>query len=217
LPVIFIVRDSRREILIAPPSLEDGRPAQTLSRSLGKEDELKKEEKSEVVAGLREKFQRARGVVLTEYKGLTVAEVSALRDALRAASVEYKVVKNTLARIASEGTPAAAGRDFFKGPLGVAIDYADPARVAKEVLAFAGKNEKLKVVGGVLEGEFCDPLRLKAVSELPPREVLLGMVAGTMQAPASKFARLLTASVSRFAYALSALKEKKAEAGQAAA
>lgn len=155
--------------------------------------------------------------MLTEYKGMTVAEVTEMRDALRAASIEFKVVKNTLARIASEGTPAASAKGSFKGPLAVAIDYGDPARVAKEVLAFSRKNEKLKVMGGVLEGEFCDPARLKAFSELPPRDVLLGMMAGTMQAPAGKFAQLLVASVSRFAYAVNALKEKRAGAEQAAA
>jgi large subunit ribosomal protein L10 len=141
---------------------------------------------------------------------MTVSEISDLRDALRVSSIEYRVVKNTLARIATKDTPFAVAKESFTGPVALAMDYEDSARVAKEILGFTKKNEKLKVTCGVIDGEFCDPARLKAISELPSKDVLLGMMAGTMQAPLSKLAQLLTASVSNFAYALNALKEKKA-------
>jgi large subunit ribosomal protein L10 len=83
--------------------------------------------------------------------------------------------------------------------------------VAKAVLDYAKKNDKLKVTSGIFEGEFCDAAKLKSRSLLPPREALLGTLAGCMQAPASKFARLLSATVTRMGYAMNALREKRAQ------
>jgi large subunit ribosomal protein L10 len=187
-----------------------GRPTETPSPSLGKEVKLNREDKHNAVAGLKEKFQKARGLILTDYKGMTVAEISELRDTLRDSSIEYRVVKNTLARIATEDTPVEAAKESFTGPVAVAMDYEDPARVAKVVLDFTKKNEKFKVTCGVIDGELCDPLKLKTISELPPRDVLLGMMAGTIQSPISTLAQLLSATLSGMAYALNALKDKKA-------
>lgn len=148
--------------------------------------------------------------MLTEYKGLTAGEVADLRNSLRKSGIEYRVVKNTLAAIASADTPANAARERFAGPVAVALGYDDAASVAKGVLDFAAKNDKLKVTCGVVDGVFCDEGRLKRIATLPPREVLLGMLAGTLQAPTAKLARVLSATVARFGYALHALKEKKA-------
>lgn len=171
---------------------------------------LSRKQKEEAVEALKDKFSRAKGLVMTEYKGMTVEEITDLRVDLRKSDVEYKVVKNTLARIASEGTPAEAARDHFKGPIGLALSYTDAAQVAKSTLEFSKKNEKLKIMGGIIEGAFCEAAALKRIADLPSREVLLSMMAGTFQAPATKVARLLNATVARFAYALGALKEKKA-------
>ncbi len=176
---------------------------------------LTKEQKQQQVADLKDRFSRAKGLVLTDYKGLTVTEITELRDILRDAGIEYKVVKNTLARIAAEGTSVEVARDQFKGPVVVAIGYDDPAAVAKNILEYAKKNkEKFQVTCAVVDGTFCEPDKLKAIADLPPRDVLLGMLAGTMQAPASKFARLLTATVVKLGYAFNALKEKKTAEGQ---
>jgi large subunit ribosomal protein L10 len=171
---------------------------------------LSRKQKAEAVETLKDKFSRAKGLVMTDYKGMTVEEITDLRVEFRKADVEYKVVKNTLARIAAEGTPAEAARDHFKGPIGLALSYTDAAQVAKSALEFSKKNDKLKVMGGIIEGTFCEAPALKRIADLPSREVLLSMMAGTFQAPATKMARLLNATVVRFAYALGALKEKKA-------
>lgn len=173
-------------------------------------DKLNKEQKQQAVQTLKEKFLRAKGMVITEYKGMTVAEISELRDSLRGGAVEYRVIKNTLARIAAEDTPVAPARDSFRGPVGIALSYDDAVQAAKGVLEFTKKNQKLKVTAGVIEGSFFSSGDLKAVAELPPREVLLSMTAGVLQAPLSKMARLLQATVCGFAYGLSALKEKRA-------
>lgn len=174
-------------------------------------DNLNREEKQQAISGLKEKFEAAKGLVITDYKGLTVAEMNELRDTLRSASIEYRVVKNTLARIASADTPVAAARDSFTGPVGVAIGYDDAVAVAKAVLEFAKKNDKLKVTSGVIEGELCAADKLQSIAKLPSREVLLSMIAGSLQAPASKMARLLSATVTQMGYAMNALREKRAE------
>jgi large subunit ribosomal protein L10 len=171
--------------------------------------ELRKEEKSKVVSELQGKFQKAKGVVLTDYRGLNVEEITGLRNSLRSAALEYKVVKNTLAKIAAEGTPVSIARDNFTGPVGIAIGYDDPVLLVKKILEYNKANEKLQIKSGVIEGGVYSIDALKKISELPPREVQLSMLAGAMQAPASKFARLLNATLARFAYAMEALKQKK--------
>lgn len=148
-------------------------------------------------------------MVFTDYKGLTVAELFDLRKSLRGASIEYKVVKNTLARAASEKTTVSVASDLFKGPIGIAIGYLDAALVAKKILEYSKKNNKLKVSGGVIEGKLYNAQDIKAIAELPPREVLLGILAGVLQAPLSKMAGALSATVSSFAYAVKALENKK--------
>ncbi len=167
-------------------------------------------EKKADLDSLKEKFSRAKGIVLAEYKGMTVAEVSELRDKYRALGIEYKVVKNTIARIASEGTSVESAKASFKGPLGVAIGYDDAVTVVREALEYAKKNEKYVVKCGVVDGMFCDTGNIKKIASLPTRPVLLSILAGTMQAPATKMAQLLSATVTRFAYAMTALKDKRA-------
>lgn len=177
--------------------------------SLGKEDSLKKEEKGQVIEELKERFSEAKAVILTDYKGMTVAELSELRRLLRGGGVDYRVVKNTLARIASQDTPIAVAKGAFKGPVAVAIGYKDPVMTAKKVIEFSKKNEKLKLSGGVIEGKLYTAHEVKAIAALPPREVLLSTIAGAFQAPTSKLAAALSATVSGFVYALSALKTKR--------
>jgi large subunit ribosomal protein L10 len=173
--------------------------------------QLNKEEKGVVISELKEKFSRARAVVLTDYKGMSVAELTELRRLLNGLSLDYSVVKNTLAKIASDGTDVAVAKDSFKGPVGIAIGYDDPTLVVKKVLEFTKTNEKLQVKGAVVEGRFCEQNEIKEIAELPSREVLLSMLAGALQAPMSKLAGALSATVSTFGYALQALNAKKTD------
>ena len=180
-----------------------------IERSLRKEDNLNKEEKGQAIADLKKRFSEAKAAIFTDYKGMTVAELSELRRLLRASDVEYRVVKNTLARVASQDTPLSAASAVFKGPVAVAIGYSDPVMTAKKVIEFSKKNEKLKLSGGVIEGKLYSVNDIKAIAALPPREILLSMLAGAFQAPLSKTASALSATVSSFAYAMGALKTKK--------
>ncbi len=118
-------------------------------------------------------------------------------------------MKNTLAKRASEGTPVEAAKDTFRGPVGVAISYKDPALLAKKVLEFVKANEKLKIKGGIIEGKACETKDIKAISELPSRETLLAMFIGAMQSPLSKLVAVLNVTLVQFVYAMESLKNKK--------
>jgi large subunit ribosomal protein L10 len=162
-----------------------------------------------LITDLRDKFSRAKVVVFTDYKGMTVSELTELRRLFRKSSLEYRVVKNTLAKIASRDTGISVAGEVFKGPVGIAIGYDDPVLAAKKVLEYTKTNEKLQITGAVVEGKFCEKAEVKAIAELPSREILLSMTAGVMQAPLSKMASGLAATVTRFAYAMEALNRTK--------
>jgi large subunit ribosomal protein L10 len=140
---------------------------------------------------------------------MTVAETTDLRRMLSSSSIDYSVVKNTLAKIASRETSFSAAADAFKGPVGIAIGYDDPVLAVKKVLDFVKTNEKLQVKGAVVDGQLYAAADLKAIAALPSREVLLSMLAGALQAPMSKLAGALSATVTGFAYAVESLKSKK--------
>ena len=150
--------------------------------------------------------------MFTDYRGLTVAELSELRGLLREGSFEYRVVKNTLARIASEGTSVSSAKDSFKGPVGITLSYDDPVTPVKKILEYSKKNAKLKVGVGVIEGSLCTADDLKSVAETPPRDVLLSMLASGMQSPLNKLGSALHATLTKFAYVVEALKQQKTKA-----
>ncbi len=124
--------------------------------------------------------------------------------------LQYKVVKNTLARKAAEGTPvASAGEEYFKGPLGLAIGFDEPTQTVKLLVEFTGKNEKLKIQAGVVEGRLYGLGDLKSIAHLPSRQILMGMLAGAFSAPLGHMAGGLSATIGRFTNALNALRAKK--------
>lgn len=170
---------------------------------------LNKQDKARVIDDLKDRFSRAKAVVFADYKGMTVAEMSELRKQLKDSSVEFRVVKNTLARIASRDTDIAVADDIFRDPVGVAIGYDDPVTAVKKVLEFTKTNEKLAVKGAVVEGKLCEENEIKEIATLPAKEILLARLAGTLQAPAGNMARALAATVSSLGYAMSALRSKK--------
>ncbi len=119
------------------------------------------------------------------------------------------MVKNTLIRIASKGTPVEVAEEVFVGPTGIAFGFDDPIATAKKVIEYAEKNDKFKLKSGVIEGKLCSISDLKAIAKLPPRGVLLSVLAGTLQAPLAKLAGVLNATVARFGHALEALKQNR--------
>jgi len=170
---------------------------------------LNKQEKKQVVSELQEKFEKAKGVVFTDYRGLNVEEISDLRNSLRSEAIEYRVVKNTLAKIATDGTPIEAAKDIISGPVGIAVGYDDPVLLVKKVLEYNKTNKKLDITGGVIEGTFCSVEQIKTIAKLPSREVQLSMLVGAMQSPTSTLASLLNSTLTQFIYAFEALKNNK--------
>jgi large subunit ribosomal protein L10 len=150
-------------------------------------------ENTESVAELKERFAGVQTAVLTEYRGLTVRQLSDLRKQLKGASAEYKVVKNRLARIAIKDSALDGLGKHLTGPTGVAYTRHDPVSVAKALQAFVRSNPALTIKVGVVEGKVLEPSALKSLAELPSKEALRAQLVGALQGPMSKLVTLLTA------------------------
>lgn len=168
--------------------------------------------KREVIDKITEKFSNCKGIVVTDYRGLTVEQIAGLRAKLREQGVEYKIFKNTFCGFAADNVKWDASiKDYFKGPSAIAFGYDDPVTPVKIITEYIKENKKtvLKIKGGCIEGKVVDATELKEVAKLPSREQLLGQVAGTLQAPISGFARVLAANISGLMNTLNAIREQK--------
>lgn len=173
---------------------------------------MRREEKKTIVEELHEKFDKSKVVIVTDYKGLNVAEINDLRGKLDEADVEYKVVKNTLLIRASEGTAVAQIAESFKGPSAIALSYDDPVAPAKVLSNFADDNDKLEIRIGVLDGNILDSAAIQALSALPSREVLLSQLLSTIMGVPTALVRALNDVPRRLLNVLEAVKEQGAEA-----
>ena len=147
--------------------------------------------------------------VVTEYRGLTVAQISTLRRQLRTLGADYKVFKNTLVRRAIAGSDVESLAEFLVGPTAIAFVDGDVSAVAKALRDFARETPKLIVKGGVVDGKLLSMKDLNALADLPSRDVLLAQIAGLLASPLRTMAGLLKAVPQNFAYGLSALIEAK--------
>ena len=154
--------------------------------------------------------------VVTEYRGLTVAQISTLRRQLRTLGADYKVFKNTLVRRAIAGTEVESLAEFLDGPTAIAFVDGDVSAVAKALRDFARETPKLIVKGGVVDGKPLSIKDLTALADLPSRDVLLAQIAGLLASPLRTMAGLLKAVPQNFAYGLSALIEAKGGVATAA-
>ncbi len=169
---------------------------------------LNLEQKKAIVAEVAEVASAAEAAILAEYRGLTVAQMSDLRRNARNAGVSVRVVKNTLARLAFEGTDFECLNEQLSGPLALAMSE-DPAAAAKALHDFAKDNEALKIKAGAMGGKVLTDAEIVALAKLPTREQLLGMLAGTMQAPIQKFVQTLNEVPGSFVRALAAVRDQK--------
>jgi large subunit ribosomal protein L7/L12 len=173
---------------------------------------MKKEGKSTAVAELTEKFGRARLAILTECAGLPVNQITELRKQLRGAKAEYKVVKNTLAARAAEGTTLKGVKEYLKGPTGLVIGYDDPVlptKLLRDFIQAEKREEKIKITIGVLEGKVLQAAELAAVARLPKKEVLIAMLLSAMQGPARGLVYTLSAVLSKFVRVIAAIQDKR--------
>jgi large subunit ribosomal protein L10 len=168
-----------------------------------------REEKVESLAELRESLGRARAAVLTDFRGLSVADMTDLRRHLRKSSVRYHVVKNTLAKRAVEDTPLAGLARYFVGPTGVAVSHGDPLAAAKAIMTWAKGRPTFSVKAGVVEGAVLETAELQAVAALPGREQLLSQLLSVLQAPIRNLASVLQGQIRAAAAVLDQVRQQK--------
>jgi large subunit ribosomal protein L10 len=166
-------------------------------------------EKVAVVSEVRAKLEASDAVVVTEYRGMSVAQIANLRRSLRPAGGEYKVYKNTLVRRAADEAGMPEINSQLVGPSGVVFVSGDVAAAAKVLRDFAKANPLLIIKGGSLGGKTLSAGDVQALADLPSREVLLAQIAGAFQAPMVKMAGLLQALPRNFAYGLKALIDQR--------
>jgi large subunit ribosomal protein L10 len=171
-------------------------------------------EKVAVVNEVRERMEAADGALLTEYRGLTVAELAELRRQLAAAGGDYKVYKNTLVRLAVADTPREGMSEMLTGPTAIAFVQGDVSAVAKALRDFARANPNLVVKGGLVGTVIMSAGDIDVLAGLPSRETLLAQFAGALSAPLQQLAGLVQALPRNLAYGISALlDQRRAESG----
>ncbi|NLV51575.1 MAG: 50S ribosomal protein L10 [Clostridiales bacterium] len=169
-------------------------------------------EKQAIVDALAEKLKNSSGGVFVDYTGTKVSADTQMRQSMSKAGVEYAVIKNTLARFAANRVGYEALDSFLNGPTALAVSETDPVAAAKIVCEYADKKDStLKIKVGFVDGKIISAAEVKALAELPSREVLIAQVLGTMIAPITGLATVLNANIRGLAVALSAIAEKKSE------
>ena len=169
---------------------------------------LSLEDKKAVVAEVSEQLKGAQAAMLAEYRGLTVEQMTKLRRKAHEGKIYLRVVKNTLARRAAQGTSYECLLEQMVGPLAYAISN-DPVAVAKLLADFAKDNDQLKIKAAAMAGKLMTLAQVQALAKLPSREVLLATLLGTMQAPIANFVRTLNEVPSKFVRTLAAVRDAK--------
>lgn len=149
--------------------------------------------KEQLVNEIAEKLRESNSAILTDYRGLTVAEMTALRKELREAGVEFKVLKNTLTRRATAQTNLTVLDPFLVGPTAIAFSKDDAVAPAKVLHKFAKDHQALEIKAGIVEGKLVNVDEIKALADLPSREGLLSMLLSVLQAPIRNFALAIKA------------------------
>ena len=175
---------------------------------------LTRQQKEDQVAELKDKFGRATSVFVADYKGLGVQQMEDLRGGLRKAEAsdsEFRVAKNSILKLASDGGPVEGLQEHFKGTTSIAMSFGDPVALAKTLVDYAKENEEFELRSAVLDGEVLDQAGIKHLSTLPSLDELRGKIVGLLQAPAGKLARLLNEPGGQIARVISA---KGSEGGE---
>lgn len=170
---------------------------------------MNRTEKQSAVDALAAKLKGASSIYVTDYAGLNVRHATELRRRLRRAGVEYLVVKNTLALRALQSSRITGLDAHFAGPTALALTATDAAAAAKVLSEFAREFQKPAVKAAVVDGHEVTPEQVKRLAQLPPRDVLLGQLAGTLQAPLAGFVGALTGLLSTFVGAVEALRSQR--------
>ena len=170
---------------------------------------LNLEQKKAVVDEVSEQVSKAQAIIIAEYRGLQVGEMTELRAQARKSGVYLRVLKNTLVRRAVDGTPFSGLANEMVGPLVFGMS-SDPVSAAKVLSEFAKANDKFIIKAGAMPDQVMDANSIQALATLPSREELLSKLLGTMQAPVAKFVRTLNEVPTKFVRGLAAVRDQKA-------
>lgn len=166
-------------------------------------------QKQEVISEIKEAIQNSKSVVIVEYRGLNVLQVTDLRSRYRNSGSSYKVYKNTMVSIALKELGYEGFEEYLTGPNGFVFSNEDMVQGPKVTADFNKENDKLIIKGGLLDGKVLSAEEVKAVAKLPTKEVLIAMALGGLNAPIQGFASALNGIISKVVYALNAVKEKQ--------
>jgi large subunit ribosomal protein L10 len=172
---------------------------------------VKRTDKAAVIDDLKSLLSGAKAAVLAEHRGLTVAEITDLRRLLRPQAVTLKIVKNTLARLATRGTTMEGLEPHLTGPTLIAFGVGDPALPAKLLVSYAKAKPTLQIKAAFLEGQVLGRQETLALAELPPREVLLARLAGVMRSPVRDLAVVLSGPIRSFMTVLEAVRQTRGQ------
>ncbi len=167
------------------------------------------DQKKLVVENLEQKLENAKLIVFTDYRGLTVEEMNELRNRLRIAGVEFKVVKNTMVEFALKNKGHADVIPYITGPNAVLFSAEEPVAPLKIIYEFMKQTKKMEVKVGILDDKLITSDQVKALSDLPSKEVLIAQVLGTMQAPITSFVYVLNANLTGLVRALDQIRSQK--------
>ena len=170
---------------------------------------MNRTQKETAVSVLREVFQKAEAVVVSEFRGLTVAQANELRRGLQQEGASHRVVKNTLARLAVEGTDFEPLKDAFTGPTAISFTFGDPVALAKAVSKFAQANPELTIRCGAMAGRLLTDEQVKALALLPSREELLGQFVGVLAGPIRGLLGVLSGVPRSFVQVLGQIQQQK--------
>jgi len=172
---------------------------------------MNRQQKLEVTDAISERLARAAAVITTEYRGLSVEELTTLRRELRANGAEFKVAKNRLAKRSLQGAQESFSSlgEELQGPTGLVFAYEDAAAAAKLVLEFQKTHDKLVVKSGVMDGKKVSPSELKAIADLPSKEVLLAQIVGSLLSPHRGLVTTISGVARNLVQVINAIKDKK--------
>ena len=159
----------------------------------------------------KKRFVQAGALIVTEYKGLNVEEISELRSNLRKAGYSYQVIKNRLMKLAFSKSELEGIRELFRGPVAIAYGDGELTSVAKVIKDFCKEHGNLKVTGGLIGGEIVNDDQIKSIANLPPREVILAQLGQTMLGPITGLVNVLQGTIRQFVYVLEAIRKKEEE------
>jgi large subunit ribosomal protein L10 len=170
---------------------------------------ITKEKKQEIIKELTDKIEKQKAVVFIDYTGTNVKDLSELRKGLRNFGSELKIAKKTLINRAFEEKKVDVKVRDLGGQVGVVFGFEDEISPSKNVYEFSKTHETVKILGGILEGSFYGMSEMIKIAELPSKQQLLGGLLGTLNAPISNFAYVLSGTMSQFVQALSQIRDKK--------